>query len=366
MSTPLPASGSGASDAQGSKDALVASLPPLLRNYLLPMHPGKTVIEFIEASFNPESQAPRLTALIESNPFYADFLQKLDILSGKLKTWQEEKAADPTGPPITQKIVGLLGPAIVRDAIIAIWMSRHAPPGLPRKNGGKPVMIAPRTQLRFASTIARYFEENNLAHGDVAYMAAVCFDWISAVIVKGEKSYLDNTWNEAMPTARIAYELASIPKNLHLSAHAYSSTLLIHLGRVLMAASFPKTDSTGGWKDFLRSCDQHHVPPGQLRALLESRKFAFTHAEVAAMCALMVPMLQPSHQAILYHHEPYLIRRLDRDSHALAAILSAAITLGTRKKIEDLSASQKADLTALGLHNAEIQSAMTRAFRKDG
>lgn len=343
------------------------ALSALVRDYLAPMMPGKMISSFLEASFDPDVQAPRLAALIESNPLYAQYLQKLDILQEKVKMWREEFPEDTGTERLTQFIVALLGASVTRNAVLSIWLSRVATPGLPKKQG-VPFVLIPRMQLRYALAGVEYCDENNIANSsDLAYMAGLCFDWTSALmerkggVVKSEKKYVEELWSEALKSARVAYELSMIPKNLVLSRYAFSSTLLVYVGKALMAASFPKDPAKSGmnWKEFLKHCEGHAEHALKAQMILEKRKFALTHSEIAALCASIFPLLRPAESAIRFYQEPYLLKKSAHDGYFLGTIVSSAIELAASK-----SSKAMAGLKELRISEIDVQTALARAKKK--
>src|SRR4051812_38042988 len=114
-----------------SSQITAQALTQLYRDFLVPMTPGPVVNELLEATFRREVQAPRIAQIIESNPLYAHYLQRLDILQEKIKQWRDDSPEEKSTERLTRYIVVLMGPNAVRNAILAIWLSRHAAQGLP-------------------------------------------------------------------------------------------------------------------------------------------------------------------------------------------------------------------------------------------
>lgn len=338
----------------------------LYRDYLRPMTPGPIILELLGASFDPEVQAPRLAEIVERDPIYSHYLQKIDILQAKVQQWREDFPEEKGTERLTRFIVVLLGSAAVRNAVMAVWINRHAGQGLPTKEG-VPFLVLPKVYLKYAMTVLEYCDEYKIPHVDTAYSGALCFDWVAALMdkkggtVKSEKRYLDELWPNAVMTARIAHELAASARRMTLSSYAFSSALLIELGKVLMAASFQKTESGAGWKEFVRHCESHGQSADAARVVLEKRKFAWTHSEAAALCAMIFPQLAPSASAIEFYLEPYFLRKSESDSYELALILSVATQLARTKAVASLNPEWKKDLAKLGIEDAQIQNALNRA-----
>lgn len=351
-------------------DAREEALTELVRDYLGPLTPGKVLERFLEASFNKEVTPAALAKLIETNPVYAHFLQKLDILKEKVKQWQEEQGKDEGTLRITQFIITLLGSAVTRNAILSIWITRRAGPGLPRKDG-VPFVVAPRNQLKYALAADDYAEENKLTHRDLAYLSGFCFDWTCALIekkggaIKSEKKYVDEIWGQAILASRIAYELSAIPKNFKMSRYAFAATMMTFLGRFFMVISFPKKGKDSGWRDLIKHCTSHG--PNSFLALrtLEARRYAFTHAEAGSLCAGQIQLLKPAEPAIRFYQEPYLLKSKDPKSFELASVVLAAIRIAERGNAKDLPADVLANLKGL-LSSAEIERAYNHALGKSG
>lgn len=350
-----------------SASSAADSLSALLRDYLQPLAPGKTVSRFLEASLDPDAHAPRLASIIEDNPLYSHSLQRLDILQEKIRKWREEFPEDRDTSRMTRFIAVLLGPVITRNAVLAIWLGRHSAQGLPRKAGSAPFVLVPRTQLRYALLAQEYCEENLIPEPQLAYLGGLCFDWVSLLIdrkggaARTEKRYLEETWPQAVQASRVAFELASIPSHLKLSRHAFAACLLVHLGQVLMALSFPKDNALPGWKEFLRHCGLHGSRADAAQTLLEPRAFAFTHAEAGALCALQLSQLAPTAAAIRFYREPYLLRSSDREAFGLGAVLSAALTLARNTAEASLSSQQREWLASEGIPTEAVAVALVRA-----
>lgn len=350
-----------------SASSMADTLSALNRDYLQPMAPGGTIGRFLEASLDPDSRAPRLASIIEGNPLYSHSLQKLDILQDQIRKWREESPEDRETGRLTRYIVVLLGPVLTLDAMLAIWLERHSPQGLPRKPQAAPHVLTPRARLRYALLAREYCEGNDLPDPRLAYLAGLAYDRISLLIdcragaARSERNYLEETWNEAIRASRIAHELAAIPTHLLLSRHAFAACLLAYLGKVLMALSFPGSAGGPGWKDFLRHCASHGAMAETAWSLLEPRAFAFTHSEAAALCALRMPWLAPAAGAIRFHREPYLLRSSDPEGFGLGAVLCAAVTLAAARP---LSPRQREWLASEGIPEEALPRALARASGK--
>lgn len=335
------------------------AISALYRDYLMPMTPGPMIRDLLEASFDPEVQSPRLAEIIESNQLYSSYLQKLDILQEKVLQWREDFPEDRSTERLTRFIVVLLGPAAIRNAILSIWINRYAGQGLPRKEG-VPFLVLPRVQLRYALAVSDYCDDQQIAHADVAYLAGLCFDWVSTLIekqggaIKSEKKYLEEMWPQAVKTARIAYELAHIPKKMSLSRYIFPSVLLVHLGKVLMAATHAKN-----WKDFAKHCESHGPQARLAYRVLEHQKFPWTHSDAASLSALTFPQLMPAESAIRFYLEPEMLKKADLESYELALLISTAMTLGKSGKA-DLSADDLASLNQIGISEAALSDALSR------
>lgn len=350
-------------NAHARDEAQTAQVTELVRDYLAPLTPGKVLERFLEASFNTEVTSATLAKLVETNPLYAHYLQKLDILKEKVKQWQEETPKEEGTARITQFIITLLGPAVTRNAILSTWITRRAGPGLPRKDG-VPFTIAPRTQLKYALVAFDYAEDNKLANRDLAYLSGFCFDWMAALVekkggaIKSEKKYIDEIWATAILSSRVAYELAAIPKNFKLSRYAFSATMMAFLGRFLMVVSFPKN-----WRDLVKHCGTHGPNAFLAMRILEGKRFAFTHAEAGSLCAGQLQMLKPAEPAIRFYQEPYLLKTKDPKSSELAAIVQAAIRITERGNPKDLPKDIMDNLKGL-LTAADIERAYNHAVGK--
>jgi hypothetical protein len=345
------------------------AISALYRDYLKPMTPGPMIRDLLTASFDPEAQAPKLAEIIESNPIYSQYLQKLDILQEKIVQWREDFPEERTTERLTRFIVVLLGPVAIRNAVLAIWINRHAGQGLPRKEG-VPFLVLPRMQLRFALKISEYCDDNQVAHADVAYLGGLCFDWVAALLekkggtAKSEKKYLEEIFPDAVKTARIAYELAHIPEKMELSHLVFPAVLLTYLGKVLMAASFPKpSDGSMGWRDFVKHCESHGPRARLAYRILERQKFAWTHSDAAALCSLAFTELAPAESAIRYYLEPDMLRNADPESYELSLLISTATTLARSGKA-GLSADDKARLERAGISEAALTDALNRLKEK--
>ncbi len=332
-----------------------APFTQILQDYLLPMQPRKTVSRFLAASQHPDTPGPVLAGILEDNPLYAHYLQKIDILQEKVKKWKEEMPEDHSTARLTQFITVLLGPDSTRNAVLAIWLGRHSAAGLPRKPGD-PFLLLPRRPLKFATAAGDFCEENRISEKTLAQIAALSFDWLALLIekkggqAKAELAYLDELWPAALKSGRIAHELAAVAGKLELSPYAFGAALQIELGRVLMALSFPKNPlGEGGYKNFLKHCDSHGARSRLAQQVLESLKFPFTHAEAASLGASVIPLLSPAEKSIQFYLEPYLLRQTDPASFALGALLSAALTLARNRPEEPLSAAQLGWLQELGI-----------------
>ncbi len=341
------------------------SIAALYRDYLEPMTPGPMIRDLLEASFDPEVQAPKLAEIIESNPLYSHYLQKLDILQEKVIQWRQDFPEEQGTERLTRFIVVLLGPSAIRNAILAIWINRHAGQGLPRKEK-VPFLVLPRMQLRYALALSDYCDEHQIAHSDLAYLAGLCFDWVAALLekkggaVKSEKKYLEEIFPEAVKSARLAYELAHIPKKMVLSRYIFPAVLLVHLGKVLMSASYGKDRSGGiGWKDFVKLCESHGPRSRLAYQVLEHQKFAWTHSDAAALCALVFSQLTPAESAIRFYLNPSMLQKADAEAYELALLMLTAMTIAKSGK-NGLGSGDYANLAKIGITEAELSATLQR------
>lgn len=345
--------------------------------YLTRMDPGPTVMKVLRSladSQIPAGTHPEILAdLLRDNQFYEHLLQRLDILQRMKSEWtglDDDAKSDALVDHSSnaRKILRLLGVTAARNAIVELRIMRMLGSGLPKKDN-EPVKLEPTKRLRFASAAEDYCNERLITQPHNAYVAGLHWDWLCGQLDRDKKlsplkTYLEELWKNSIQSAHIAYSISSIPQDFKFQPYAFASSLLLGLGRILMAINYPQGAATGSWLDFERETAKIRERNPLVRSIRERQKFALSHSELAGLAAQFFGFFKPVAGALIYTLEPNLIREVDRDQYNLSLILSVTEHLMAGGQEPTLTAYQKTRLSELGMRDVDVLYQAKKVIRR--
>jgi hypothetical protein len=315
--------------ADPTKEEVVTLLSDLLTRYFLPATPGKTLQNVLDSINDPQSRVQNLKIHFERNPFYLLYLLQTDALQERLRSWEEEEQANPRkNSVILERTLNLMGSQAIRNTVAAIRVNRIAEQGLPRKKSDKLILSSPDL-LKRAIAAEDFCENERLGFGRDAFCAGLHYDLLSAQFNAKKasaeaKTELEAAWTQGWSTARAMHLLVSATKNFTHSRYAFGAGFLIHLGKPLMAITYPKERGDKSWGAFKKECEKYRSKSALAFSLFEKNTFPVTHAELSSLMVSSFALFRPVEKAIFYYRQPQFLKPVDSDLYKMAAYLYIA------------------------------------------
>ena len=178
---------------------------------------------------------------------------------------------------------------------------------------------------------------------------------------KKARRFSDANWKEALRTARVSYAIAGQVKEFKFNRFAFGAGLLLQLGKMLMAVSFPKEMADRSWAAFLTECDLYKTERKRAFEQLERRKFPISHNELAALFVSFFSLFRPIEKAIYYYKEPYFLKKASPDLYLMSVVLSIADAYSYRPaEPVHLNQAQVEGLKALKITPAVLETVVKK------
>ncbi len=334
---------------------------------MMPSVAGASLRTIIQIHNNQEKRVRAMVPVFAKNPTFEHMLYKFNLLAERIETWAVEEEHNPErNRVILERTVGLLGKSATRNLAACIRLLR-VQNGLPKKENDK-FMLGPQDQLKYAIAAEELCQAGDMAFSEYAYEAGLHYDWLRAVLVykkasKDTQGYLEKLWPEAIKTAKIAYALSTQMKSFELNHYVFGSALLMHLGKVLLSALYPKEMGEKSYAAFLTEVDKMKDKKYFAYHLLEKRRFAITHAELSSLYVVNMGLFGPAEKGICYYQNPNYIEAIDKKSFVLATVLSVAESLAATDKLV-LTHVQKKCLERIQISEEAVAAAFKKATGK--
>jgi hypothetical protein len=308
-------------------------LPEIVRNYLVPLYPGRSLSRTLDVVSDETLRVHALSPVLERNQAYSQMLISLNFLSKRVSEWEAEghHPAD-RERIILGRVLGLLGKSAARNFVACIRFGRIVGKGLPRKAQEKAQFNNPRDVIKLAITAEEFCQERKWIHSEYAFEAGLHYDFLSGLLTARKAPAeavrsVEETFKEGLRIARIAYGIGQKIENVPHGNRLFGAALLVPSGKILMQLIYPKTSQDRSWAAWLKESEKMPPEVKVHQATLENRRFEWNHAELSSLIASSFARLRPLSAAIRYYQEPYYLKEAQPELHLLAGLLSVSATV---------------------------------------
>lgn len=309
-----------------------SSVLDIFLKYLIPFAPPQTLRKILEKMSDPKAKTEDLFRIIQANQAYEQFFLRQELLQERIAQWKEdENNNEQLNSILLLRSLRLFGKHAARNSIACFSLNRVMRVGLPRKETDK-FFISARDQIRFALEAEEYCQDQSMRGTDEAYIAGLHFDWLLGLMVANKVpktvfSYIDLVWKDAMKSAKIAYELGGQISAFPFCNYLFGCGLLIHLGKILMAAVFQsKSGEPLSWTKLLAASEKYKLNNDYAFSILESKWFSVSHSELSSLLVSFGNYYRHLESAICFYQHPEMVQGQDPNLYILASILHLAST----------------------------------------
>jgi HD-like signal output (HDOD) protein len=322
--------------------------PALFRDFIEKITPrltlGDTSYSILKAFSNIDVTAEKVAQSLKSNHYYQYyFMQTIEGLSKR------------TEVPSLDGAVVLLGMQGSRNLVIALQLLRTVRGGghAELDKDGK-VKVAAKDTLRYALKAEEFLTSQKLPYADTGYAAGLIFDYLAALgaeLVEDKKkiaNYVEQVFLHGMKTAQIAREINEALPESSFTKYIFASALIHDVGKIAMAILDP------AYFAFLDEVQKRDAPRA-VRDFAERKRFGVHHATLGGLICHYFRIFRPVEKAILHHHEPYLLRDLNRNLYQLSALISLSSNVANHfKRVDKLDDPVLAQWKGLDLEDFRI------------
>ena len=239
--------------------------------------------------------------------------------------------------PTLRSAVSLLGMQVTRDQVCAAQIYRSVTDEFPpvSKDGKSEGNLL--DYVRYAQKAFQFAEESCKGHQESAYAAGALFDivrLIGAKIFKAGKSYEefhDAVFTQGLASARVGVQIA---RRFHNNAFAniiFPACLIHDIGKLAMELLYPPS-SPKSYQGFRNEITKK-TPSRQLRHVLEAQRFGMSHEYYSAHMTYHHKMFRNCTRAVLFHHDPFIVKTSKKEAYLLGCIIALASNLASNTGI---------------------------------
>lgn len=304
--------------------------PVLFKRFLEKIAPKlvlpNTSFEIIKAFSNIDVTSDKVAQFIHSNPYYEfQFYQML-----------EAKGVKPEERPSLEAAVVLLGMQNSRNLIAALQVLRMIRGGHPEWDKEGKLKVNPTDVLKFALRTEEVLNRKKDEYADLGFAAGLLFDILALISLNmgGDKNktaaFIENIYTHSLKAALIASEIAHFMLDLSYSKYAFSATLIHDIGKIILGLLEPD------YLSFVENLRKKDLPR-DVRHFAEDRRYGINHATFGGVACHYYKIFKAVEKAILFHHEPYLVKGLKRNIYNLTALICLSTKIASHpKKAENL------------------------------
>ncbi|MGK5089961.1 HDOD domain-containing protein [Bdellovibrionota bacterium FG-2] len=313
----------------------------------------ETSWRLLDAFSAPDVNAERVAEIIKGNPYYESFVA------------QAIKALGAKEAPSLEAGVVLMGMQNTRALVVGLQLFRtikgqHPPVGKDGKVG-----FSPKDFLKYAVKTDDALTARKSHEGDIAFAAGVIFDMLMMIANEYSEDkakivgLIEQVWGHGFRTAQIAIELAQDLPDFGYRRFLIPACMLHDVGKVLMAFLVP------GYMGFVEDCQKSGVTRS-VRVFAETTRFGLNHITLGGLAFQCFKMFRPVRKAILFHHEPFILKSRNKDLYQLANLVCLGTNIANHfKKTENIDdpiiAHWKGlELSGLDYDKAAMMAAVSR------
>ncbi len=284
---------------------------------------ARTSYSILEAFLNIDVTAEKLAACLKANPYYEyQFLQYIQSISKR-----EDQ-------PSLEAATVLLGMQNSRNLVVALQLMRTVKGVHPEWGGDGKLKLTPKDHLKYALKTEEALLGDKSGYSDTAYAAGLVFDFLAAVALdimedsKAVLAYIDQVYSHSLRAAQVGVKIAQVMPEFGFKKYLFSACLIHDVGKIIMAVLNPK------YIQFTEEMSKNEVPRA-IRYYTEKKFFGINHSVFSAMSCHDFRIFKILEDALLYHHEPYLLKSTNKNLSQLASMICLATNIANHFKKTD-------------------------------
>jgi HD-like signal output (HDOD) protein len=281
----------------------------------------KLLEEFVDIDVNTDS----VSRIVQRNQ-YVEHLLLHEIQTLRMKE----------STPTLKAAIALLGMARVRDFVNALQMVRMVGKRHPKIGKDGRYDFKPTEMLKYALRTEEFMNIRRMQYADTGYAAGMMFDLMVKIgqeffqAPKAFSEYVDEVYKHSLRSAMVGVELAKTVKNLGFAKFVFSACLLHDIGKLAMELMFPP-GAPNSFQSFRAEVAKKQLSREMIH-FVESARFGLTHEYYGSQMAYFFHFFRGIEKAILFHHDPYLIRTSNRELYTLSALMALASNVASHLK----------------------------------
>ncbi len=248
---------------------------------------------------------------------YPEDSEKFVALVKSIRKVEDELEIEPA--------IRMFGTDQTLDLLIAIELTNivESRPFEWESDGLKP-KIAPEELIVYAKKAQGIVGEDS-PYYHVAYGSGLIFDMLKMTIniIECDKpkvlSLLDIVFMDGLRAARIATAFAADIEHLEHVNYLFGACIVHNIGKVLLPILYPN------YFDFLEAMNKAKLVRS-LRFLAEKAFFKTSHSLLGYLICHYFELMRPIKDAVLYHHDPYLLKNEEKQDIYNLTLLVALST----------------------------------------
>ncbi len=289
----------------------------------LPITSQRVIEEFVDIDVNSEV----VSKIIHQNQYVEQLLlQEIKALGLKENT------------PSLKAAIVLMGMQGVRNFVCALQVLRRVLRTHPKagKNGKLELKIS--DYLKYSVRGEEFVHNHNMQYADSAFAAGLMFDvlaYIGREHFKADKTfdeYVAEVFKHGLKAARVGTELAKSFKNLGFSKYVFGACLIHDIGKLVMELLYPPSTDKNSFAKFREDMTKAPLSRDVIH-FMEIKRFGLPHEYYGAQLAYIYEPFKIVERAILFHHDPYIIRQSNKDLYSLACIIALSTNMASHFRI---------------------------------
>ena len=194
--------------------------------------------------------------------------------------------------------------------------------------------ISPSDVLHYALRTEETLAGNKEGYTESAFAAGMVFDVLALIagqLAEDKKKiriYIDQAYAHGLRTAQIGASLVKdIPDFGHRKS-VFAACMLHDVGKIALAILDPSYFS------FLEECIKKDLPRA-VREFAERKRFGVSHTVLGGLICHNFKVFRTIEKAVLYHHDPYMLRNRGRNLYELASMICLATNVANHFKKVD-------------------------------
>lgn len=274
----------------------------------------------LESFWNPDITAEKIGQLAASNPFYGHQIYKLiDLLTKK-----------PTRPLMESNIV-MMGMQNSRNFLVGLQLMKLVAGKQPSWTSEGKLFPPPSDLLKFAILTEEAIKNKKSEAALMAFSSGFIYDllvMLSLELGMDARKYfpfIDAIYKHGRRTAMVGLEIMECVPEFGLKKFLYPACLMHDTGKIIMSILDPN------YLSFYESC-LNKQPPRAVRYLAEQQIYGINHALFSSLICQCLKIFEPIHEALLFHHEPFLLRSRNKGLYQLSSIISLSTNIASHFK----------------------------------